>query len=200
LPIFLLSLALLGPQTLLLLLFILTRVSAVDGLSNVSGFLMLLTSLLLLVAVAGVPTVVNISLLIMFPSVLASLLFTSMMFQLSLVLLSPLLLLLFFLLSILEFLLWQESLRHGNMFPPVLAPCLCWHSLLFQASLVLLSSLLLMYSYQCFFFQGFPAMAGVSAVAAFPTAVGFTAFVGVPADVGFPAVAVFPDDAGIPAC
>jgi hypothetical protein len=69
-----------------------------------------------------------------FPSVLASLLLA--MIHLSLVLLSPLLLLLFFLLSILEFLLWQESLRrcplrcghhcccHVKMFPPVLAPLL----------------------------------------------------------------------------
>jgi hypothetical protein len=41
-------------------------------------------------------------------------------------------------------------------------PCCCWHPLLFQLSLVLLSGLLVMYFYRCCFFPRFPAMARVS--------------------------------------
>jgi hypothetical protein len=83
---------------------------------------------------------------------------------------------------------------------------------LFQLNLVLLSALLMMYSYRCCFFPGFSAMARVSAVAAFPTAelssatgvcnipgvpaVSFTAFVGFPLVLGLPDVVDFPAVAG----
>jgi hypothetical protein len=45
------------------------------------------------------------------------------------------------------------------MFPPVLTPLKLLASPLYQLSLVLLSGLLLMYSYRILFFPGFPAMA-----------------------------------------
>ncbi len=56
------------------------------------------------------------------------------------------------------------------VFLPLLPPLLLLAFPVVHQNLVLLSALLLMYSYRCCFFPGFSVMARVSAVAAFPTA------------------------------